>query len=158
MKSWISRCNTLCRKGAIRLESPLLLLIRLYWGWQFAETGWGKLRNLAHVTSFFTQLGLPLPHVTAVFISLLEFCGGILFAVGLASRPVALLLAVDMIVAYIVADMAALTAFFSNPATFYGADPFTFLAASLVILVFGPGLFALDSWISNAIGEAMIDR
>ena len=75
-------------------------------------------------------------------------------AIGLASRPVALLLAVDMIVAYIVGDKAALTAFFSNPGTFYGADPFTFLAASLVILVFGPGLFALDAFLD----DARIDR
>ena len=27
---------------ASALRSPLLLAVRLYWGFQFAETGWGK--------------------------------------------------------------------------------------------------------------------
>ena len=36
-----------------RLQSLLLLAIRLYWGWQFAQDGWGKLTHLARVTEFF---------------------------------------------------------------------------------------------------------
>lgn len=153
MKNPATHVYGLCRKGADSLQSPLLLLIRLYWGVQFAQTGLGKLRHIGHVTHFFAQLGLPVPHITAVLISLLELCGGILLAVGLASRPVALLLAADMIVAYIVSDRAALTAFFSDPGTFYAAAPFSFLAASLVILIFGPGLFALDSLIARFSGR-----
>ena len=27
------------------LQSPFLLAVRLYWGWQFAQTGWGKLAS-----------------------------------------------------------------------------------------------------------------
>ena len=149
MRDWLAGCHRAFCNGMASLQSPLLLLVRLYWGWQLAETGWGKLRHLAHVTQFFTQLGLPLPHITAVWIALLEFCGGILLAIGLASRPVALLLAIDMMVAYIVADKAALAAFFTNPGAFSTADPFVFLAASLVILVFGPGHFALDALIAS---------
>ena len=26
-----------------KLQSPFLLAVRLYWGWQFAQSGWGKL-------------------------------------------------------------------------------------------------------------------
>ena len=33
------------------LQSPFLLAIRLYWGWQLAQSGWGKLHNIDHVTS-----------------------------------------------------------------------------------------------------------
>ena len=36
------------------LRSPFLLFVRLYWGWQFMQTGWGKLHNLSHVTQFFS--------------------------------------------------------------------------------------------------------
>lgn len=147
MSNRMTRLYAIFRKGASSLQSPLLLLIRLYWGWQFAQTGWGKLLHLPHVTTFFLQLGIPLPHLTAIFVSLLELCGGILMAVGLFSRPIALLLAIDMIVAYIVGDPSALASFFSNPGNFYSADPFTFLAASLIVLIFGPGLFALDTLI-----------
>jgi putative oxidoreductase len=33
----------------------------------------------------------------------------------------------------------------SNPSDFYGATPYTYWFAALLILVFGPGLFAVDS-------------
>lgn len=149
MNNWITRCYQLFKRSMSSLQSPLLLLIRLYWGWQLAQTGWGKLQHLSHVTNYFTQLGIPLPHLTAIGVSLLEFCGGILLGIGLVSRPIALLLVLDMIVAYLAADMAAFTSFFNDPGKFYGADPFTFLAASLVILIFGPGRFALDSLVAK---------
>jgi putative oxidoreductase len=129
------------------LQSPLLLVVRLYWGWQMAQTGWGKLQNLARVTGFFTSLGIPHPGLTAAFVAFVEFAGGILLAVGLFSRITSLALAIDMIVAYITADREALFSFFSDPGKFYNADPYTFLAASLLILIFGPGLFALDTLI-----------
>lgn len=144
MKSQIIRCYRLLRTGEESLQSPLLLLVRLYWGWQFAQTGWGKLQHIDRITGFFSQLGLPLPHVTAIFIALLEFGGGILLLAGLASRLIAVPLVINMIVAYIVADREALGSLLSDPGKFYNADPFTFLAASLVILVFGPGRFSLD--------------
>jgi putative oxidoreductase len=129
------------------LQSPLLLVVRLYWGWQLAETGWGKLHNLAKVTDFFTSLGIPHPGTTAAFVAFVEFAGGILLAIGLFSRVIGLALAIDMLVAYITADREALFSFFSDPGKFYSADPYTFLAASLLILIFGPGLFALDTLI-----------
>src|ERR1700719_5012290 len=86
------------------LQSPFLLLVRLYWGWQLVESGWGKLHNLDKVTEFFTSLGLPMPAATAVFISSLEFFGGILLALGLFSRLISLMLTVNLITAYITAD------------------------------------------------------
>jgi putative oxidoreductase len=131
--------------AASLLESPFLLAIRLYWGWQFAETGWGKLQHLPKVTNFFTSLGIPFPAANAVFVSWLEFIGGILLGIGLFSRPVALLLATDMFVAYLTAGRDDLMAFFSNPGKFYGDDAFTFLLASLIVLVFGSGKFSLDA-------------
>ncbi|RXS98082.1 DoxX family protein [Silvibacterium dinghuense] len=132
-----------------RLQSPLLLAIRLYWGWQFAQTGWGKLHNLAHVKDFFTSLGIPAPGLMAPAISVLEFAGGILLMLGLGSRLIALLLSANMFVAYLTADREALTSVFSDPGKFYIADPFTFLFASLLVLVFGSGFFALDTFIGK---------
>ena len=131
------------------LQSPFLLFVRLYWGWQICQTGWGKLHNLPHVIEFFTSLGIPAPALNAYFVSGFEFLGGILLAVGLGSRLVALMLAVDMLVAYITADRAALMSIFSSPGDFYAAAPYTFLVASLIILIFGPGRFALDNLIER---------
>jgi putative oxidoreductase len=130
--------------GSAALESPFLLLVRLYWGWQFAQTGWGKLHHLSHVTQFFSSLGIPLPGFNAAFVSGLEFVGGILLIVGLGTRLVGLLLAVDMIVAYIMTDLSALASIISNPDNFYGDAAYTFLIASLIVLIFGPGRFSLD--------------
>ena len=131
------------------LQSPFLLCVRLYWGWQFWQTGWGKLHNLPHVIEFFTSLGIPAPALNAYFVSGLEFLGGILLAVGLGSRLLALLFAGDMLVAYLTADRPALLSIFSKPEDFYAAAPYTFLFASLIILIFGPGRFALDTLVER---------
>jgi putative oxidoreductase len=69
--------------------------------------------------------------------------------VGLFSRPIALLLACNMSVAYWTADREALSAIFSDPGKFYAADPYTFLFASLMVLIFGSGLFAVDTVVAK---------
>jgi len=134
---------------ASSLQSPFLLVIRLAWGFQIMQTGWGKLHGLERVTHFFSSLGIPLPGVNAPLIAVLEFLGGILIMVGLGSRLLALLLTCDMIVAYITADREALTSIFSDPDKFYNATPYTFLVAFLIILIFGPGRFSLDALLSR---------
>ena len=126
------------------LQSPFLLLVRLYWGWQLIESGWGKLHNLAKVTEFFTSLNLPMPAQMAVFISCVEFFGGLFLAVGLFSRITALVLTINMVMAYVTADREALFSFFSDPDKFAAAAPYVFLIASLIVLTFGPGKFCVD--------------
>jgi putative oxidoreductase len=135
---------------ASALRSPLLLAIRLYWGFLFAQTGWGKLNHLGRVTGYFATLGVPFPHANAIFIACLETVGGILLILGLGSRLTALLLTGDMVVAYLTADRTALLAIFSDPSTFFNAAPFTFLFASLLILAFGPGAASIDALIARA--------
>jgi len=49
-------------------QSLFLLAVRLYWGCQLAQNGWGKLHNLSNVTEFFTSLGIPAPGPTAAFV------------------------------------------------------------------------------------------
>lgn len=131
------------------LQSPMLLAVRLYWGFQFAQTGWGKLHNLSKITGFFASLNIPFPGFSAPAVSLLEFGGGILLMLGLFSRPIAFLLCCNMFVAYWTADHEALTSVFSDPGKFYAADPYTFLFASVMVLIFGCGLLAVDSVIAK---------
>ncbi|HWU40724.1 MAG TPA: DoxX family protein [Candidatus Acidoferrum sp.] len=145
MKQAIERIYLKLIWAGDRLQSLFLLAVRLYWGWQFAQTGWGKLADLSKVTSFFAQLGIPAPGFNAVFISLLEFAGGILLAAGVASRLIALLLAGDMVVAFLTADREALFSIFSDPDKLYAAAPYTFLFASLLVLIFGPGGISIDA-------------
>lgn len=131
-------------KIASSFQSLLLLAVRLYWGWQFAQTGWGKLQHLPKVTNFFATLGIPARAFSAVTISWLELVAGIGLALGIGSRFWGLLLAGDMFVAYLTAGRQNLLSFLSDPGKFYGDDAYTFFFASLLILVFGPGKLALD--------------
>ena len=131
------------------LRSPFLLAVRLYWGWQFVQTGWGKMHNIGKITGFFTSLNIPFPAFNAYFVSGLEFFGGLLLIIGFASRFTGLLLAFNMLVAYWTADHEALVSIFSNPGKFYVADPYTFLFASLMVLILGAGLFSVDALVAK---------
>jgi putative oxidoreductase len=132
------------------LQTPLLFAIRIFWGWQFAQSGWGKLHRIPQVTDFFASLNIPHPHFTAIFCASVEFFGGILFALGLGTRVVSLMLFVNMTTAYWTADREAfLTLFSSDPDKFLKADPYTFWFAALIILIFGPGAWALDTLVSR---------
>jgi len=130
------------------LQSPLLLAIRLYWGYQFMQDGWGKLHNLGKVTEFFTSLALPAPGATAFMVGSIELAGGLLFLLGLGSRLVSLVLFLNMTMAYLTVpdDRANFFHIFSKPDDFYGASPYTYWFAALLVLIFGPGGFAID-WI-----------
>ena len=44
----------------------------------------------------------------------------------------------------ITADRAALFSIFSDPGKFYASDAYTFLFASVLILIFGPGKISVD--------------
>lgn len=127
------------------LQSPFLAAIRLYWGWQFAQTGWGKLHHIARVAGFFMSLNIPFPAANAYFVSCLELFGGLLLIVGLGSRFISALFVFDMLVAYWSADRHALGSIFSDPGVFYSAAPYTFLFASVIVLIFGAGLFSGDA-------------
>jgi putative oxidoreductase len=144
-KSWH---DTFCHY-ADYLQHPFLLFVRLYWGVQLMQSGWGKLHNLDKVTDFFTSLNLPMPHQMAVAISCLEFFGGFLLAVGLFSRLISLVLTVNMIAAYVTADKEALHSIFSDPDKFTAAAPYVFLIASIIVFLFGPGVFSLDALASK---------
>jgi putative oxidoreductase len=149
MRRHIAQAYALLNRSASALQSAFLLFVRLYWGWQFMQTGWGKLHNIAKVTEFFTTLGIPFPALNAHFIAGLELTGGILLVFGLASRLIAVPLTINMLVAYITADREALLSIFSDPDKFTAAAPYTFLAASMMVLIFGPGKFALDTRVAK---------
>jgi putative oxidoreductase len=131
------------------LQHPFLLFVRLYWGIQLMQSGWGKLHNLDKVTEFFTSLNLPMPAFTATAISSLEFFGGLLLAIGLFSRLISLVLTINMLMAYITADKEALHSIFSDPDKFTAAAPYVFLIAALIVFLFGAGYFSLDELFSR---------
>lgn len=137
-------------------QSTLLLLIRLCWGIQFAQAGWGKLTNLGKTTDFFASINIPFPAANAAFVGGVECFGGILLAIGLASRLVSIPLAATLVVAYLTTEMEALHKLFTftDIDPFLSAAPFLFLFASLIVLAFGPGVFSVDYLINRKRGAA----
>jgi len=127
------------------LQHPFLLFVRLYWGIQLMQSGWGKLHHLDKVTDYFTSLNLPMPGQMAVFISCVELFGGIFLALGLLARVTSLVLTVNLVMAYVIGDREALLSIFSDPDKFTAAAPYVFLVASLIVLLFGPGIFSVDA-------------
>ena len=128
-------------------QSPLLLVIRLYWGISFAMTGWGKLMHLDKTAGYFESLHIPMPKLNAIMAGSAECVGGALLALGLFARPASIPLIGTMLVAYYTADREALMAITSDPDKFISATPFLFLLASLIVLVFGSGKLSLDALI-----------
>ena len=158
MRELVEKYYRLLINVSSSLQSPFLLVVRLYWGWQFMETGWGKLTDIGKVVGFFTELGIPAPALNAYFVSALEFGGGVLLILGFGSRLIALPLVIDMLVAYITADREALFSIFSNPDKFTSAAPYTFLIASIIVLIFGPGKISADALLVGRVASSQVRR
>lgn len=126
------------------LQSPILLLIRLYWGWQFFQGGIGKFGDIGKVAEFFNMLHIPIPTFSAYLVATVETVGGLLLLIGLFSRFAALFLVITMIGAYITAALQAVKTIFIDPELFFKQPPFLYLYASLIVLAFGAGFFSLD--------------
>ncbi len=143
----LTKINTLLSAVGRFLAGPLLLAVRLYWGWQFFVDGRGKLQNLDRVASYFASLHIPMPRLNVIMAASTQGVFGLLLMVGLCSRLAALPLIGVMCVAYATAEREALFAIFSDPDKFVSASPFLFLLASVIVLVFGPGKISLDALI-----------
>jgi putative oxidoreductase len=140
------RALTLLKK----LDWLALLVARLTVGFEFIGTGWGKVHNLAKVTGYFTELGIPAPAFNATFASYTELVCGTLLLLGLASRFAACPLIVTMLVALATAHHDDLHGLFD----LVGLVEWTYIAIFAVIVVFGPGVVSLDTLVVRGIGRA----
>jgi len=134
------------------LRSPFLLIIRLYWGYQFAITGFGKFMALGSIAAYFQSLGIPFPYFNATLTATVELlCGALLF-LGLYTRIAVIPLFGVMFVAYLTAGRAALIALTTrfDPDLFFKDTAFLFLYAVTIIFCFGPGKFSLDYFLTDA--------
>ncbi|MDI1311504.1 DoxX family protein [Prosthecobacter sp.] len=144
MKPW-TLANTLLDRAASFLADPFLLGIRLYWGWQFFQTGKGKLSDISAPTAFFTELGIPFPQLNAYMAGGTECFGGLLLLLGLVSRVTCVPLICVMLVAYGTAHLDVVKTIWSDSDSFVTAPPFLFLLAVLTVFIFGPGKFSVDA-------------
>src|SRR5260370_23650107 len=75
------------------------LMVRLFVGYFFLETGWGKIHNLQGMTERFADWGIPAPAFNAALSGWTEFLGGLLIVLGLFTRLVSIPLFINMVVA-----------------------------------------------------------
>lgn len=147
LKTGYDRVEALLTAVGDRLQSVVLLVLRLYWGWQFFLTGKGKLLHLDRTAGYFASLDIPWPKLNAMLAGTTECVGGLLLLVGLGTRVISVPLMFVLAIAYATAESEALHAFFSDPDKFTAATPFLFLVAVVVVFVFGPGKLSLDAWL-----------
>lgn len=116
------------------------LVARITLGVLFVSTGWGKVHNLAKITAYFAELGIPLPGVQAPMVSFIELIGGALLVVGLGARLAALPLMGSMLVAIITAQRANV----HGLPDLFGLVEWTYFALLLWVALAGPGKVSLD--------------
>ncbi len=124
------------------------LLLRLFVGYFFFETGWAKLHNLPAFVQHFQEWGIPYPAFNAALSAWTECLGGALTIAGLATRFVSVAMVINMIVAIASVKLKNVS----------GLDDFVELdeplyALSYVWLGFtGAGALSLDYLVSAALG------
>jgi putative oxidoreductase len=120
-----------------------LTVLRVVVGVVFLMHGGQKLfvYGFHGVAGLFTSLGIPLPAISAVVVTLVEFVGGACLILGVATRLAAALLAFDMLVAIFVVHLK--NGFFDQTRGF--EFPLSLLAASVCLALSGPGAASIGS-------------
>ena len=80
--------------GAERIRDEAILIARILLVVLFVIFGWGKLTNYTGTVGYMAQVGAPMPSVAALVAILAEVFAALAVAIGLWTRPLALVLAV----------------------------------------------------------------
>src|SRR5690349_14442241 len=115
-----------------------ITVVRLMTGFLFAIHGYQKFAGgISGATAFFTKVAIPFPGLMAPFIAILELVGGILLLLGVATRIVAGLFVIEMLVT---------TLWVKIPSAGWNSSDLDrmLLVACVLFVLAGPGAAALD--------------
>ena len=141
--------------GSSDLEQYTILLVRVSLGLFFAISGANKLfvaGGIKPVYETLVKAKVPFPHLTAFFVSGVEFVAGSLLAVGFLSSPACVALLIDMVVATLTTAVSAVP---KGLSPLNWLDDFLYLPEVLYVLFFiwllcsGPGKFSVDYWLAG---------
>ncbi|WAL68619.1 DoxX family protein [Amycolatopsis cynarae] len=128
------------------LRDVAVLVARVAVGLVFVAHGWQKFTEwgLPGTAAAFGQMGVPLPTASAWFAALVELVGGAALVAGLAVPVAGVLLALDMMGAFVLVH--------AGHGVFVSGNGFelvlTLAAAALVLAAAGGGRFGLDRLIA----------
>ena len=131
-----------------RSEWVVQLLVRLFVGYFFMETGWGKLHNLDGFAQRFAGWGIPYPYFNANLSAYTEFIGGLLTMFGLGTRLVSIPMIINMLVAILKVNLMQV----SSLDDFSELDEPLYALVYLWLLLSGPGWVSVDYIVSRALG------
>jgi putative oxidoreductase len=123
-----------------RQEWIAQLLVRLFVGYFFVETGWGKLHNLDGFAQRFAGWGIPYPHFNAALSAYTEFIGGWLIVFGIATRLASIPMIINMLVAILAVNLKRV----SSLDDFVELDEPLYALSFLWLLLSGPGWVSID--------------
>ena len=124
------------------------LLIRVFVGYFFMETGWGKLHNLDGFARRFAGWGIPWPHFNAALSAYTEFIGGLLTIFGIGTRLVSIPMIINMLVAILKVNLMSV----NTLDDFFELDEPLYALTYLWLLISGPGWVSVDYLISIVFG------
>lgn len=113
--------------------------VRVVTGLLFAVHGYQKFAGgLGNVSAYFAKISIPFPAAMAPFIAVLELVGGILLILGLVTRVIGFLFAVEMLVTTVWVKIVL-------GAGWNASDlDRMLLVASILLVLAGPGAAAID--------------
>ena len=137
--------------GADTLADLGLLVLRLMAGFALAYFhGLGKLPPSPGFVEGVAAMGFPAPRFFAWAAGLAETVGGVLLALGLFTRPAALFIVLNMVVAFFIQHAAD---------TFLQAEKaYLFGGIALLYLLAGAGRFSLDHFLRARIVTPRVSR
>jgi putative oxidoreductase len=127
------------------------LLVRIFVGYLFYESGLPKIENVARFTQVFIGWGIPYPHFTVLLVGYVEAIGGLLLIAGLGTRIACVPLIIDMAMATATVQIKQASGF----GDFVALDDPLYMLSFFWLMVSGPGLVSLDYLIKRWAGPRL---
>jgi putative oxidoreductase len=124
------------------------LVMRLFFGYFWLETGWAKLNSIDGAIARFVDWGIPHAAFNATLSAGTEFVGGAFLMLGLMTRLTSIAMLFNMIVAIALVAIANVHGFDD----FVELDEFTYMLIFFWLIMAGPGALSLDTLIGKRLG------